>query len=95
MKEHKLNFLSHERMSHMKKILIKIIVFLIILILLIPVPIYVKDGGTIVYQAILYSVTNYHSLYPDDTNEKDHKILTGIEIKILGFTIYKNTRFES
>ena len=83
----------------MKKILMKIIVFLIILILLIPVPIYVKDGGTIVYQAILYSVTNYHSLYPDDTNEKEQKILTGIEIKFLVLPFIKiqdlKTKFDT
>jgi len=58
------------------------------LVLLIPVPLYADDGGTVRYQAVLYSVTNYHSMRADDL------FLTGIEIKILGMTVYNNTVIE-
>ncbi len=62
----------------MKKKLAKIIMVIIALILLFPVPIRYKDGGTVKYQAILYSVTDYKSLRGIDGYD------TGIEIKILG-----------
>jgi len=71
-----------------KKIVINIILILVALVLLVPIPLYAKDGGTVTYQAILYSVTDYHSI-------KDPEgFYTGIEIKILGITVYENTTFE-
>jgi len=72
----------------MKKQLISIIVIIIILILIFPIPIRYKDGGTVRYQAVLYSITNYHALRGVDGYD------TGIEIKILGITVYENTTFE-
>ncbi|HBT18995.1 MAG TPA: hypothetical protein DEA52_02960 [Clostridiaceae bacterium] len=71
----------------MKKQLISIIVIIIILILMFPIPIRYKDGGTVRYQAVLYSITNYHALRGVDGYD------TGIEIKILGITVYENTTF--
>ena len=72
----------------MKKRTKKILITVIAIILLIPVPVYVKDGGTVVYQAILYSVTNYHTIkHPEGFD-------TGTEIKILGITVYENTSFD-
>ena len=44
-----------------KKIWILIIV-IIALILLFPIPMRLKDGGSIRFQAALYSVTKYHKL---------------------------------
>ena len=73
----------------MKKRIVTILAIIAGLILLVPVPISYKDGGTIRYQAILYSITNYHSMRGIDGFD------TGIEIKLLGITVYKNTTFES
>ena len=56
--------------------------------MLFPIPLRYKDGGTIKYQALLYSVTDYHALRGVDGYD------TGIEIKILGITVYENTTFE-
>ncbi|NLO09789.1 MAG: hypothetical protein GX129_07980 [Clostridiales bacterium] len=72
----------------MKKKLLRIAIIIIAIILLLPIPIRYKDGGTVEYKAILYSVTDYHSLNGVDGYD------TGIEIKVFGITIYENTTFE-
>lgn len=72
----------------MKKKVIKIAIIIISLILLFPIPLRYKDGGTVKYQAVLYSITDYHALRGVDGYD------TGIEIKILGITVYENTTFE-
>lgn len=71
----------------MKKQLIRIIIIIVALILLFPIPIRYKDGGSVKYQAALYSITDYHVLRGVDGYD------TGIEIKILGITVYENTTF--
>lgn len=72
----------------MKKKMKIFIAVVIILILLTPFPSHYKDGGTVKYTAILYSVTDYHSIVEEG-------FYTGIEVKILGITVYKNTTIES
>jgi hypothetical protein len=71
----------------LKKKVIRIAI-IITLILLIPIPLRFKDGGTVKYQAVLYSITDYHA--PRGTDGYD----TGIVIKLLGITVYENTTFE-
>ena len=70
---------------------------ILLVICLIPVPMRLKDGGTVVYRAILYSVTSNHSMIYKEVPEEDAMYLgfkTGPEIKILGFTVYENVREE-
>jgi hypothetical protein len=71
----------------MKKKIIRITIITIALILLFPIPLRYKDGGTVKYQAVLYSITDYHALKGVDSYD------IGIEIKILGITVYENTTF--
>jgi len=66
-----------------KKILIVVIVA-ILLILLIPRPMYLNDGGTVEYRALLYTVTKYHRLAPTESRYIDR-------IEILGVEIFNNT----
>ncbi|EHQ91674.1 hypothetical protein DesyoDRAFT_4726 [Desulfosporosinus youngiae DSM 17734] len=73
----------------MKKKVIRIAIIIIALILMIPIPLSYKDGGTVKFRAVLYSITNYHALGEADGYD------TGIEIKILGITIYENMTFDS
>ena len=40
--------------------------------LLIPIPNRLKDGGTVVYQAILYSIENVHKLSPTINAEQEY-----------------------
>ncbi len=76
-------------MKMMKKNLKKITIIIVTLILLVPIPRGVKDGGTVEYHAVLYSVTDYHAFR--DMIGYD----VGIEIKILGKTVYKNITFSN
>jgi len=69
-----------------KKILITIIV-IIAVILLIPIPMRLKDGGSIKYQAVLYSITKYHKL----NHETENGYIDGIGIEILGVEILNTT----
>lgn len=74
-----------------KKILRGIIVALIIIVLLTPLPIRYKDGGTVKYQAILYSVTKWHAMMNDTTkSQSDILYYEGYEVKILGITVLDN-----
>ena len=62
-----------------KKIIILIIV-IIALILLFPIPMRLKDGGSIRFQALLYNVTIYHKL----NHQVESGYVDGIGIEILG-----------
>lgn len=72
----------------MKRKLIRMAIVIIVLILLFPIPLRYKDGGTVKYQAALYSITYYNVLNGVEGYD------TGIEIKLLGLTVYENTTFD-
>ena len=63
----------------MKKKLIIVSIIIIALILLIPIPMKLKDGGSIEFKAILYKITKYHRL---SSTEEDVKYIDGIAIEI-------------
>lgn len=71
----------------MKKKSIIIIIIIIALILLFPIPFRLKDGGSIEFRALLYTVTKYHKL----STNPNQMYIEGIGIKILGKEIYNNT----
>ena len=56
------------------------------LILLIPIPLRLKDGGTVKYQAVLYSISDVHRLDPDSEDGYQD----GLVIEILGMKVYSN-----
>lgn len=62
-----------------KKIIL-VIIIVIAVILLFPIPLSLKDGGSIEFKAILYSITKYHQI----NHEVDGGYVNGVEIKILG-----------
>lgn len=68
-----------------KKILIAVIV-IILLVLLIPIPMRLKDGGTIEYKALIYTVSKVHKLNHNSASGYDN----GLIIKIFGKEIYNN-----
>lgn len=71
----------------MNKKIVTIVIIIIALILLFPIPMKLKDGGSIKFQALLYSVTKYHKL---DHNAEDGYV-DGIGIEILGMEVYNST----
>ncbi len=45
-----------------------------------------KDGGSVAYKALLYEVIDYHQL--DTESETGYR--DGLEIKVLGMSVYNN-----
>ena len=70
----------------MKKKIILIMIIVIAIILLVPIPMRLKDGGSIRFQALLYNITKYHKL---DVSTKDGYV-DGIRIEILGVEVFNN-----
>ena len=67
-----------------KKKLIIVLVIGVLLLLLVPIPIKLRDGGSIEYKAILYNVTKIHRFNElSSTGYED-----GFRIKILGIQVY-------
>ncbi len=71
-----------------KKILTLAISAILLFLMLIPTPIRYEDGGSIGYKALLYEVINLHEL---GGNDDANPYIEGIEIKILGMTVYRRT----
>ena len=70
-----------------KKVMIGIFVLLAI-VLLVPIPMRLKDGGTVVYHAVLYQVEDVHRLGAVDTAEDEY--LEGMIVRILGMEVYNS-----
>ncbi|MCO7118694.1 hypothetical protein NIA13_09100 [Oscillibacter valericigenes] len=70
-----------------KKVMIGICVLLAI-VLLVPIPMRLKDGGTVVYHAVLYQVEDVHRLGAVDTAEDEY--LEGVIVRILGMEVYNS-----
>ena len=71
----------------MKKAII-IILILVALILLFPIREQAKDGGTVLYNAILYDVYDVHRLSTEEGKDFDE----GIIIEILGYEVFNNVK---
>ncbi|MBR5592989.1 MAG: hypothetical protein IKW46_02835 [Bacteroidaceae bacterium] len=74
----------------MKKKAIIIVCVLLAIVLLFPIPMRLRDGGTIQYKAILYTVSDVHSLAAVEDQEAGKEFNEGIIIEILGFEIVNN-----
>ncbi|MDE5861286.1 MAG: hypothetical protein K2H28_03740 [Ruminococcus sp.] len=72
----------------MKRKLKIIIPLVIALILLVPIKEGYKDGGTIKYNAILWSVTKHHSIAHDSAGNCGNN--TGTTVRILCFEVYSD-----
>ena len=83
-------------MQKKKKILIWIAVAAVVLtlaVLCFPIRYQYEDGGTVVYEAILYRVYRSHSMQAH-TTDGDMAFLVGTIVEILGKTVYENTYLE-
>ena len=69
-----------------KKVMIGICVLLAIV--LVPIPMRLKDGGTVVYRAVLYQVEDVHRLGAVDAPEDEY--LEGMIVRILGMEVYNS-----
>ena len=66
------------------------ILIIVLLFLLTPIPIRAKDGGTVKYTAILYTVTKRHAM---TLKEGVEGYDIGTEIRVLWFDVYNDTAF--
>lgn len=67
-----------------------IIVIVVLMILLVPIPIHLKDGGTVIYKSLIYKISKVHRL----TGNLEKMYEDGIIIEILGKKIYNNVDFN-
>ena len=74
----------------MKKKAIIIVCVLLAIVLLFPIPIRLRDGGTVQYKAILYTVSDVHSLATIEEQDVGKEFNEGIIIEILGFVFLNN-----
>ena len=72
----------------MRKKVVTGICILLAIVLLIPIPMRLKDGGTVVYHAVLYQVEDVHRLGAVDTAEDEY--LEGMIVRILGMEVYNS-----
>ena len=81
-----------------KKIVIGIVVF-VILVLLVPIRLQMKDGGSVQYKAVLYSVTKYHQITMKEGSEEDGIVESGYRVgwgvEVLGLEIFNNVKYVS
>ena len=74
----------------MKKKIIIVICFLLLILCLIPKRKHLEDGGSVVYQAILYQVKDVHSIGAEDPSDDEY--LEGTIVKILGMEVYNDVQ---
>ncbi len=78
----------------MKKVMI-IICILIAILFLIPIPVKMKEGGTVHYNAILYDIYDVHRINlvdpPSDSETYETEYIEGIIVEIFGFEVFNNT----
>ena len=72
----------------MRKKVVTGICILLAIVLLIPIPMRLKDGGTVVYRAVLYQVEDVHRLGAVDTAGDEY--LEGMIVRILGIEVYNS-----
>ena len=63
-----------------------LIIIVICAILLVPIPAAYKDGGTVEYNAILYTVRKVHSLQPRGFD-------IGTQVRILFWHVYDDVKY--
>ena len=72
----------------MKKTILIVAGVLLAILCLTPSRLYVDDGGTVMYKAILYKVENVHRMHPENTGE----YLEGTIVKIIGIEVYNDVQ---
>ncbi len=75
----------------MKKMLI-VTTCILLLVLLFPTPLYLKDGGTVEYRAILYKVSKVHRIASDEDIEAGKEFYEGIIVEIFGIEVFNNVK---
>ncbi len=75
--------------TNKKKAIRNIIIIIALIVLLFPIKLRYKDGGTVEYKALVYSVKDYHAIH-----SVEGEYLEGITVEIFGIEVFDNTRVE-
>lgn len=78
-----------EKNTKKKRLIRNIIIIIALIVLLFPIKLRYKDGGTVEYKAIVYSVTDYHAIH-----SAEGEYLVGITVEVFGIEVFDNTRIE-
>lgn len=70
----------------MKNKIIILVVVIVLMILLVPIPMYLRNGGTVEYKALTYKISKVHRL----TGNLEKEYEDGTIIEILGIKVYDN-----
>ena len=70
----------------MKRKVIIVVIIVIILALLVPIPMHLRDGGTVEYKSLTYKISKVHRL----NNNSKTGYEDGLIIEILGIKVYDN-----
>ncbi|MDE7003735.1 MAG: hypothetical protein K2P08_04815 [Oscillospiraceae bacterium] len=73
----------------MKKKLILAMAGVFLLACLLPIPFHLKDGGTVEYKALLYTVSRVHRLMDLDAERPYQE---GTVVKVLGVELYSDVK---
>lgn len=76
----------------MKKKIIIFVCILMAVILLFPVRLQKRDGGTVEYKALLYKVSDVHSLTTLEEYEQGKEFNEGIIVEIFGIEVFNNVK---
>lgn len=74
----------------MKKKILIILIFVSLLVLLIPVPLHLRDGGSVEYRAVLYTITKVKSLNLESVTGYSE----GTIVKIFGLEVFNNVSYD-
>ena len=72
----------------MKRRIMTASLIILAFVLLCPIPMRLKDGGTVKYQALLYSVSDVHRLAPSSESSYEE----GLVIEIFGIEVYNDVK---
>lgn len=77
----------------MRKKVFAIVAVLASVILLFPIRMNLKDGGSVQYKSLTYSITKVHSMISEEEAIKEGKVKPyddGFVVKILGVKVFDN-----
>ena len=71
------------------------VILFILAVLLFPMRLQAKDGGTVVYKAVLYTVRDMHAItnVSNEDGSTEYGYTVGITVEILGFEVYNDTEW--
>ena len=78
----------------MKKVFVVLIICVVAVVLLFPQVGYCDDGGSVIYDALLYDFEKVHSMWINEET-KQEGYLVGYRLSVLGIELFDTSQFEA